>query len=88
MQSPSRLWEGRLPFHRLPRRILDPGAAVLRLLIDIEVDDLVVGIEAVDRDDVLADEFCPARVAFLDFLKSDAARDLIERAGYGVPSQP
>jgi molybdate transport system substrate-binding protein len=26
--------------------------------------------------------------AFLDFLKSDAARDLIERAGYGVPSQP
>ena len=30
----------------------------------------------------------PAARAFLDFLKSEAARDLIERAGYGVPSRP
>jgi len=30
----------------------------------------------------------PAARAFLDFLKGAAARDLIERAGYGIPSQP
>lgn len=30
----------------------------------------------------------PAARAFLDFLASAAARDLIEGAGYGVPSQP
>ena len=30
----------------------------------------------------------PAARAFLEFLKGAAARDLIERAGYGIPSQP
>jgi molybdate transport system substrate-binding protein len=30
----------------------------------------------------------PAARAFLEFLKGDAARALIERAGYGVPSRP
>ena len=58
---------------RFLRRLDDPLARIPGLLVDVEVDDLLLRVEAVDGDHILANELIAPVVALLDFLEDRIA---------------